>query len=139
MRSILPLLFLAMPLVAEDVAPPKPPAPPTPDQRKEMQEGRQQFMAMREKAMQDPEVVKLKATIEEANKALRAKVDEVMAKEPGYAELKAKMDAAGGSFGMRPDGRPEKRDKKEKSSEKGGEKGPEGLPPTPAPMPMPAP
>jgi hypothetical protein len=129
MRSILPLLFLAMPLVAEDVAPPKPPAPPTPEQRKEMQETRQQLMALREKAMQDPEVVKLKAASDEANKALRAKVDEVLAKEPGYAELKAKIEAAGGSFGMRPEGRPEKRDKKEK--------GGEGMPPAPAPAPAP--
>ena len=131
MRSILPLLFLAMPLVAEDVAPPKPPAPPTPEQRKEMQETRQQLMALREKAMQDPEVVKLKQTADEATKAFRTKLEEVLAKDPGYAGLKAKIEAAGGSFGMRPEGRPEKRDKKDNGAER--------MPPVPAPAPAPAP
>ena len=123
MRSILPLLFLALPLVAEDVAPPQPPAPPTPEQRKEMQEIRQQLMALREKAMRDPEMVKLKQASDEANKALRAKLEEVLGRDPGYAELKAKMEAAGAPFGMRPD----KREKKEKIGE--------GLPPAPAPAP----
>ena len=126
MRSMLPLLFLALPLVAEDVTPPKPPAPPTPEQRKEMQETRQQLMALREKAMQDPEVVKLKQAADEANKALRAKLDEVLAREPGYAALRAKIEAG---FGMRSEGRPPKHDRN----------GGEGAPPAPAPAPAPAP
>lgn len=117
LSSLIPALLLALPVMAEDGVPP-PPAPPQPpgalppgslppgtqppgamppggmkpEMMKEMREIEGEWRAMKEKTDQDPEVLKLKNALDEAQKAYSAKAEEVMLKAPGFAPLKARRD-----------------------------------------------
>lgn len=119
MRLLLPLIITASSLVAADVQPqPAPvvvqpqPAPvvvqprpqaagplvaappmPLPEAMKEQREVEAQWRAIRDKSAQDPELIAARKAVEDAQKAYRAKEEEVMAKDPAYAEVKAKRDA----------------------------------------------
>jgi hypothetical protein len=113
MRQLLPLILTASSLFAADAQPqPVPPTqqPPTvvpappvgpqvqpgmprPEAMKELREVETQWRALRDKAAQDPELVAAKKAVEDAQKAYRAKEEEVMAKDPSYAEVKAKREA----------------------------------------------
>jgi len=153
--SLIPALLLAMPLMAAEgttpPAPPAPPAPPTgapqqpgmppagippagmgmqPEMMKEIREVEGQWRSMKEKTDQDPEVMKLKAAVDEAQKAYKAKAEEVMAKDPNYVAVKARRDEVRAKFGgSRPgEGGPGKKEKK-------GENKPHdpNAPPMPAP------
>jgi hypothetical protein len=116
LSAFAPAMFLAVPLMAEEVMPPPPsPAPhkaeapnavppaamppgampgPRPEMMKEIREIEGQMRALKEKADQDPEVIKLKSAVDEAQKAYRAKAEEVMAKDPSFAGLKARREEA---------------------------------------------
>ena len=108
MRQLLPLVLAASSLFAVDAQPLPAPAtvpapqaggplvqPPLPraDASKEQREVDAQWRAIREKAVQDPELVAARKAVEDAQKAYRAKEEEVMAKDPAYAEVKAKREA----------------------------------------------
>ena len=114
LTALAPAMFLAVPLMAEDgIQPPPPVAPhqaemphgavppakppggmagPRPEMMKEIREVEGQIRALKEKADQDPEVIKLKLAVDEAQKAYRAKAEEVMAKDPSFAALKARRE-----------------------------------------------
>lgn len=135
LSSLIPALLLAMPVMAEDgMQPPPPPAPPKadlppgamppgampqsgmpgggmkPDLMKEIREIEGQLRALKEKTDQDPEVAKLKQVVDDAQKAYKAKAEEVMAKEPSFAGLKARRDEVRAKFGPRPEGQVHKKD-----------------------------
>lgn len=131
MRQFLSLLLLASPLMAMEAEPqPAPPSiQPVPhaqpvqaqpnipraDAMKELREVETQWRTLRDKAAQDPEVVAAKKAVEDAQKAYRAKEEEVMAKDPSYTELKAKREATRAKLmpqrpqitpGVKPEGAP---------------------------------
>jgi hypothetical protein len=131
-------LLLAVPLMAEDRTPPPPtpmplkqelpsgvvppgvtsPAMPPgsvsgsrPEIMKEIREVEGQLRAVKEKADQDPEVSKLRQAVDEAQKVYRAKVEEVMAKDPSFAVLKARRDEIRAKLTTpRPEALPHKKD-----------------------------
>ncbi len=123
LSSLIPALLLAMPLMAEEgTQPPAPPVPPKaemppgamppggmpggpmkPEVMKEIREVEGQLRALKEKTDQDPEVAKLKQVVDDAQKAYKAKAEEVMAKDPTFAGLKARRDEVRAKFGPRPD------------------------------------
>lgn len=147
LHSFIPALVLAMPIMAEEgtLPPPVPPQPPgalpaggpngnppggmpqgamKPEMMKEIREAEGKWRALKEKTDQDPEVLKLKNAVDEAQKAYKAKAQEVMAKDPDYAAIKAQRDDLHAKFGAtRPNdgGQGKKKDKGEPK------------PPTPAP------
>ena len=107
--SLIPALMLAIPLIAEEgtVPQPTPLSPPgalpaggtvTPlgetksDMTKEIREAESQWRTLKDKSEQDPEVLKLKIAANEAQKAYRAKAEEVMVKDPSYTAIKALRD-----------------------------------------------
>lgn len=104
-RLLLPLfstLLLTAPLLAED-APPQPQPAGGGDAAKEQQRNAEDpLRAIRKKAEQDPDVVKLKAAQEEAQKAYKAKLEAVMMLDPAYAEAKAKRDEQRAKNGQKP-------------------------------------
>lgn len=153
MRQFLPLLLLAAPLMAMDaqpqpVPPPVQPLPhgqpvqvppgiPRADAMKELREVEGQWRALRDKAAQDPEVVAAKKAVEDAQKAYRAKEEEVMAKDPSFVDLKAKREATRAKLqrpqvtpGVKPEGAP---------SPAPADVPVPALAPVPAPAPAPAP
>ena len=113
LSTLIPALLLAMPMMAEEgVPPPAPPQPPgamppgamppggmQPESMKEIREVEGQWRAMKEKTDQDPEVLKLKNAADEAQKAYKAKAEEVMVKDPNYIALKARRDEMRAKFG----------------------------------------
>ena len=116
MRVLLPALFVLTPVFAADsvpapVAPVAPVAPPvtlqpklTPpagapqmsaaraELMKEMREVQVRYQQIRAKVDGDPELLKLRTAAEEAQKAYREKLQELMLKDPAYAEIKAKRE-----------------------------------------------
>lgn len=112
LTSFIPALLLAAPLLAEEGGPMPPPpgqrppegqaggqnGGPKPEFMKEIREVEMQMRALREKADQDPEVIKLRQAADDATKALRTKEEEIMAKDPSFAALKAKRDELRAKF-----------------------------------------
>ena len=95
--SLIAVLMLAIPLIAEEGTVPQPNPPPPagalpPDMTKEIREAEAQWRALKDKSEQDPEVLKLKMAATEAQKAYKAKVEEVMVKDPSYIAIKALRD-----------------------------------------------
>ena len=138
LSSLIPALMLAMPMMAEEGVPP-PPAPPQPpgalppgslppgmmppggmkpELMKEMREIEGQWRAMKEKTDQDPDVLKLKNALDEAQKAYKTKAEEVMAKDPGFAALKARRDDMRAKLGGPRPGEGGQGKKKDKGDEK---------------------
>lgn len=143
MRHLLPLCALlgslSIPLAAESAPTPPPPGlggfvtPPgelSKDDRralmKEYMELNTQLAPLREKAALNPELIKLKADAEAAQKAVRAKEDELMAADPAFADLKVKRDQLQekmAAAGLNPNGRPPRKEGKDGK--------PPGAPPAP--------
>ncbi len=106
MRHLIPLCALlgtlSLPLAAEAVNPPPAPGPTAggaelskDDRRammKEYMEIDAQLRPIREKVAQNPELLKMKTAVEQAQKDLRAKEDELMSDDPAFADLKVKRD-----------------------------------------------
>jgi len=141
LSSLIPALLLAMPIMAEEGVPP-PPAPPQPpgalppggpngmppggmppggmkpEMMKEIREVEGQWRALKEKTDQDPEVLKLKNAVDEAQKVYKAKAEEVMAKDPSYLALKARRDEVRAKFGGPRPGEGGQGKKKDKGDDK---------------------
>ncbi len=110
MRALLPALIVCSPVFAADsmpapVAPPATLQPqltgpagnpqlsgPRAELMKEMREVQVRYQEIRAKVEGDPELLKLRTAAEEAQKAYRAQLQELMAKDPAYAEIKAKRE-----------------------------------------------
>lgn len=122
MRHFLPLIaFLAATsaLVAEEpVAVPAPAATGAAAEDPSAAKGRmreieRKLAELRQTALKDPEVAKLKAAADEARKAYEAKADQVTANgNPEYAQLKAELDA------LRTKGKGDKGERGEKGRKK---------------------
>ena len=148
--SLIPALLLAMPIMAEEGVPPPAPQPPPaamppagpngmppggmkPEMMKEIREVEMQWRSMKEKVDQDPEVMKLKTVVDEAQKAYKAKAEEVMAKDPNFAALKARRDEVRAKFGGPRPGEGQQHKKEDKKDDKPAHD------PNVAPAPAPAP
>ena len=150
--SLIPALLLAMPMMAEEgVPPPAPPQPPgamppgamppgamppggmQPESMKEIREVEGQWRAMKEKTDQDPEVLKLKNAADEAQKAYKAKAEEVMIKDPSYLALKARRDEMRAKFGGPRPGEGGQGKKKDKDKGEGKPQHDSNAAPAPAP------
>lgn len=95
-----------------------PPGGMKPEMMKEIREVEGQWRTMKEKVDQDPEVMKLKSAVDEAQKAYKAKAEEVMAKDPNYLALKARRDEVRAKFGGPRPGEGGQGKKKDKGDDK---------------------
>jgi hypothetical protein len=110
MRALLPALIALSPVFGAEATPmpvvplaPQPPqsAPPVSgspeaasraELMKAMREVQMRYQEIRTKVDADPDLLKLRTAVEDAQKAYRAKLQELMAKDPAYAEIKAKRE-----------------------------------------------
>ena len=89
-------------------SPPGSAAPLDPAKRqalfKERQALYQQLAPLRQQAMKDPELQHLRDDLMKAQKEFQEKVEAAMASQPGYTDVKAKLDAINQQLGIRTSG-----------------------------------